>query len=110
MEKVSMKRTPAEKKARETVMTQPYTGDDYPWGMRLNLGKEECEKLGLKPLDVGAELEMQATVRVVRVSAEDGEGMGKSMSIELLVTEMALAEPVTGPSAADAMYGDTKKG
>lgn len=108
---VSMQRTDAEKEAaEEACKAMPCEGPDYPWGLCINLGKDELAKLGVKKLPgVGAEFQLVAHVCVTRVSQSASQDGEDSMGIELQITEMALAPhaatPKTGfQKAASKLY------
>lgn len=101
---VSMERTAAEKKAAKERYNSPPDSDvEYPWGLCINLGKDEIKKLGLKDLpDVGEEVTICAVCTVTRVSqsaslnATDEDSQG----VELQITHMGLVE------GADADEGE----
>ncbi|MEC4595460.1 capsid staple protein [Burkholderia vietnamiensis] len=109
MKLVNMERTEAERKAAEERWdAESERGPDYPYGLCLNLGGDEMEKLGIKDLPaVGGEMSLTAKVKVTSVSSYETDGGGGSKSISLQITEMALDDG-NGESAAQKLYG--KKG
>lgn len=102
---VSMKLSAADKKARETELTKPYEPDPYPWGLSIDLDTTTLDKLGVKDLSVGQELELVAKVRVRSASSSEYEGGESNRSACLQITDMALSFPSQGPGAADVLYG-----
>lgn len=107
---VSMERTKAEKKkAQERCeVAMPSDGPDYPWGLNLNLGKEELDKLGIKELPgVGDEFHIVAVCCVTRVSQSASKGGDEHMGVELQITHMgAMAEEeAPKPTLASKLYG-----
>lgn len=105
---VSMARTKAEKKAaEERYKTMPSSGEDYPYGLCLNLGKEELTKLGVGELpNVGDEITLDVVAKVTRVSASASE-TDDQKSVELQVIKMAV-EAADDDTPAQRLYG--KKG
>ena len=115
---VSMSRTPTEKKkAEDACKAMPCDGPDYPWGLCLNLGKEELGKLGIKELpEIGDEFHIYAVCKVTRVSASASETSDDQRSVELQVTDMgAMHEDDTEEQgdafskAAQKLYGSAEK-
>jgi len=106
MKLVNMERTEAEKQAAEERWdAETERGPDYPYGLCLNLGSDEMEKLGIKDLPaVGAEMNLTAVVKVSSVSSYDSEGGNGSKSVSLQITQMGLDDG-KGESAAQKLYG-----
>ncbi len=79
-------------------------GPRYPWGLQVNLGNEELEKLGVAQLpNVEDEMILVGKVKVTRVaSSQDGQA-GTSRSVELQITDMALDQGET-KDAASTLY------
>lgn len=122
MKMVSMERTKAEKKKAEERFKDGPTlaGPDYPWGLCLNLGKAEIEKLGIKDLpEVGDEFHIYAVAKVTRVSQSATDKGDESKGVELQITHMGamhedeeeeLAPDRTGLSkAAKTLYGKAER-
>lgn len=89
MQMKSMKREPM--KDEPSHAEALYGGkEEYAYGLRVNLGEEEIEKLGLKEMPkAGAEMTIAAKVKVCNVGQrEDGDGVRRN--IELQITEMGL--------------------
>jgi len=64
----------------------------YPYGLCLHLGKDELEKLGMTTLpDVGAKMEVMAKGYVKSTSAYETQDDGKSMSVDIQITDLELA-------------------
>ena len=94
MKIIDMARTAKEKKAaEERYKVSPSTGEDYPYGLTLNLGKDELEKLGIDDLPaVGDEKYFYVACKVTRVHALASENY-ESIGVEMQITKMALEEP-----------------
>lgn len=76
----------------------------YPYGLCLHLGKDELEKLGMKELpDVGTPVMVSAKAFVKSTSAYNTQGDGKSMSVELQITDMEVS-PGQKKDPASVMY------
>lgn len=92
MKIVSMERTEAEKKAAEKRYTEAApSGPDYPWGLSINLGKDELEKLGITDLpEVGDEFHIYGVACVTRVSQSASEGGEDSKGVELQLTHLGV--------------------
>lgn len=76
----------------------------YPYGLCLHLGKDELEKLGMTTLpDVGAKMEVMAKGYVKSTSAYETQDDGKSMSVEIQITDLELA-PGEKKDPASVLY------
>lgn len=115
---VDMARTAAEKKAaEERYKVGPSEGEEYPYGLTLNLGTDELKKLGFDDLPpVGAECYFYIACKVTRVQASADEG-SETKGVELQITKMGLEEPPAEEeaedkpdqrSAAERIYGKKK--
>lgn len=103
MKIVSMERTKAEKKAaEERCKAMPCDTPDYPWGLNINLGKEELDKLGMKDLPaVGDEMHIYAVCCVTRVSQSASKDGPDSKGVELQITHMgSMIEDEDKPQSA----------
>lgn len=81
-------------------------GDEprYPYGLCLHLGKDELEKLGMAQLpDVGAKMSIMAMGYVKSTSAYETQGDGKSMSVEIQITDLELT-PGEKKDPASVLY------
>lgn len=114
---VSMERTAAEKKkAEDACKAMPCDGPDYPWGLCINLGKDELAKLGIDKLPaVGDEFHVYAVCTVTRVSQTASKESGDdSRNVELQITHMGAmhedeAEEGGFAGAAAKLYGKAEK-
>lgn len=92
---VSMKR---DEKDKRKDMGAPCSIDaiapDYPWGLCINLGTDEIEKLGLKMPALGTEMTITAKVKVTRVEESASENAGGEQdeyrSIALQITDIGI--------------------
>lgn len=103
MKMVNMERSAAEMKACGMCCAE---GEDpkpeYPYGLRISLGKPELDKLGVSELPaIGTEMMLQVKVRVVSASASANE-RGEEMDAGLQITDMAMDAPKK--PAAEIMY------
>jgi len=101
----SMKTTKADRTAREKQYSDPLVEQDtYPYGLTLRLDEETIAKLDIGELpDVEVVLDLVAKVRVTSVSSNQTTGGGTRRSLELQITEMALAAPAK--ASAEKLYG-----
>lgn len=107
---VSMERTKAERKAAEDRYKEmPISGSDFPYGLTINLGKDELAKLGVTKMPgVDDEIELTAMCKVTRVSSSASTQGDDSKSVELQITSMCIEpeadEPTGFQKAADKLY------
>lgn len=89
---VSMKETAAEEKAEQASLDSP--APDYPYGLRLSLGRNELKKLGMKDLpEIGDEFEIVARGKVVSISQSESERGDGYKCADIQITEMSLTDP-----------------
>lgn len=70
----------------------PQMKEKYPYGLRINLGKDELKKLGIKDLpQVGAMISLEAVAKVESVHASEGMEY-KDRSVSLQITHLELEE------------------
>lgn len=104
MKMVNMKQS----RKKQEAMASPgqAEGPEYPYGLCLNLEKEEIEKLGLGTPKAGATLMLHAAVEVKSVTVSDqADGKGyKSLSLQ--ITDMALEKSgMSNEEMANSLYG-----
>jgi hypothetical protein len=76
-----MKRTKKERKEANKPMS--YDGEDYAYGLTVSLGPEEVKKLGgLKGIETGQTVHIQAEAKVVSVSDEEGDGRRVKLQLQ----------------------------
>jgi len=121
-----MARTAAEKKAAQERWKEgpgASDGPEFPWGLSLNLGKDELEKVGIAKLpEVGDEFTIIAIAKVTRVSQSASDKQTEdTKSVEFQITDLACepgteaaeeeeAEDDAGSSAAKKLYPKLAKG
>jgi len=88
---VDMKRSPD---AKSTEMATDYEEPQYPYGLCLTLGKDELEK----------KMNVMAMGYVKSTSAYETQDDGKSMSVEIQLTDLELS-PGERKDPAEVMYG-----
>ena len=71
---VSMKRSEKDKR-KDMGECAPVDciAPDYPWGLTLNLGTDELDKLGMKTPTVGEEMTLTVKVRVTSCREDEHE-------------------------------------
>lgn len=80
----------------ETMLTAKK--EEYPYGLRISLDDESIAKLGISKLpEVGLEMYLGATVKVVEVSENELHGENKERRVELQITDMALTVEKENP-------------
>lgn len=83
-----------------------YERPDYPYGLKLCLSDAVLDALGIEELPkLGAEIVLTAKVRVTAVSSREVAD-DADQSMDLQITEMALAAPKDPAKIAKEMYGE----
>lgn len=87
--------------------------EQYPYGLRLYLDKEQLEQLGIDKLpETGAEIMISAKAAVVSVNeSADDSGSGKNVrrSVGLQITDMLVKAPQSDMKTEDVFYNPAKK-
>jgi hypothetical protein len=100
-----MKLAPDEAKEADCCAPSSDGGPAYPWGLSIYLDNETLAKLGITQLpDVGSKLTLTALVEVSSNSQRQTQE-GKTVNMDLQITDMELAPHQAGPSAATVLYG-----
>jgi len=77
---------------------------NYPYGLKLSLGPDELEKLGIQDApELDKEMTFTIKACVVEVQKDDREGDEKKFRVELQDKEMV--EVKKEKSATEALYG-----
>lgn len=108
---VDLKRTKADKAAEKKDWQTGYTGEDYPWGLRITLGDEELAKLGNPQFDMENGGKLTAEFFVCSESARTVNGETKREAT-LELRKIAIdAAPASTDNAAKAskLYGEPAK-
>ena len=89
---VDMKRTKAEKKAEENKykVSSSSSGEEYPYGLQLDLNEDVMRKLGMDLPKVGGTVTITAKARVKRAEMRDTES-GKNTSCCLQITKLKVS-------------------
>lgn len=87
---IDMKRTAAEKKARDKEYEGgKIGGEDYPYGLGVSLGHDELTKLGIHTLPtVGSKIMLHAHAHVKSASESSRDGGRKERRVELELRHM----------------------
>src|SRR4051794_34887178 len=113
MKMVDMKRTPEEKATREKEMSAGVSpsDDEYPYSTRLQLGRDELDKLGITDLPaIGDEFKIEAVAKVISARLEAGENDDDSRSVELQITKLGCEPAKKAKTAAAQLYGGETDG
>lgn len=107
MQLTNMKLPPVkEKPLAESAPSMPR--EEYPYGLRIHLDKDQLEQLGITKLpETGVEVSLvaKATVTSVNESAHDsGSGKNVYRSVSLQITDLALAPPKASKNTEDVFY------
>ena len=101
----SMLRTPEDRRKDMGEMAPPVAvAADYPYGLCINMDKDELDKAGLTDMpDVGSTVMMtvKAKVTMVRQSAGTGPLAEEETSMSLQITDLAFGEFVEPTSDKD---------
>lgn len=104
----SMKLSKSEQK--EMSVPVQVNKDEYPYGLRITLGKDQLKKLGLSKLPaVGDEFIADAKLVVKSVSAGAAES-GEYASCDLQITDLGLEEDEAAKTNDTAKKMFTKMG
>ena len=78
----------------------------YPYGLKITLGPEELEKLGISELpQVDSFVDFEAKAQVVGVSVAESEGDVNEHRLELQITEIYMKDKKEEKSTESALYG-----
>jgi len=81
-------------------------GPRYPWGLQLRLDHKALEKLGLAGLpETGAVLLVHARATVTETASRETQDGGKHRTLELQITDLALAAEPKDGDRAKTLYG-----
>jgi len=94
---INMKSAPEGESSKEIA---EYEEPQYPYGLCLHLGMDELEKLGITQLpEVGAVMMISAKAFVKSTSAYETQSDGKTMSVDLQITDMELGAEKKDPAS-----------
>lgn len=106
---VSMKQTAEEAKEAYPTADDGDQGDQYPWGLRLNLCEDDLAKLGISQAPkVGTELMLVAKVRVTGRSeyeSEEGGATRSEANTSWQITDMQVGDVPEASDSATKLYG-----
>ena len=105
MKMVNMKSSKEE--ATKMAEPMPMEAPEYPYGICLNLHKEEIKKLGLGTPKAGSKLMLPAMVEAKSVTVTDEKGGEGYKSVDLQITDMAIEKPgaMDEKKVAGSLYG-----
>ena len=90
---VSMKRAPVKKskKSADMCCSDPMGGNEYPWGLSINLENESLDKLGMDDLPkVGSTVKVVAEAKVESVSSRSDRDDKNNRTVSLQIVKMAI--------------------
>ena len=95
-------------KEAKGMIEGPATANDtpkYPYGLRITLNDEAMKKLGMKEIpSVGSSKKIYAKADVVESSVMETAENGKSMRMELQITDLAFMDEAEGESPEEKLY------
>lgn len=102
---VDIKRTKADKEAEKKRWDQPYTGDDYPYGLKLELDNETITKLGLGDMDADETVMIMAEGFVANdtVNKRDGKTV---RNVTIQISKLAIDQAEEDDDASETLYGE----
>jgi len=107
MKMTDMKMSKKETERMATPAEVASESPEYPYGICLNLHKEEIKKLGLGTPKAGSKLMLHAMVEVKSVTVTDEKGGEGYKSVDLQITDMAIEKPgMNMEKARKALYGE----
>lgn len=84
----------------------------YPYCLKLYLGEDECDKLGLKNALPPGTIVMVQAMAIVQSTTEsvesDGDDAGNDISMSLQITDLGIEPQGTATDAASRLYGKMK--
>lgn len=97
----------------KNIATAEVAKPEYPYGLKINLGPKELEKLDImKAPEVGAFFYIKGKVEVVSVEKDESQSSGEGLRVCLQIKEMAMhdkdadkAEKPKGETE-QVMYGE----
>ena len=107
---VDMKRSAADMRSEATAMAAGPDGEQYPYGLCINLDKDELDKLGITTLPpIGSAVHMMAVGTVTRVSqsaSQTPQGSDEQTSMAIQITMMSAAVEAPHPDEAKETPAD----
>lgn len=102
---MDMKRSKAEQEKNSPEVASA-SKEEYPYGLRVTLNKEELVKLGFKSLPkVGDKFRIDAEATVESVSASESSSGGDYKSVSLQITDMEMDGDEKEDTSAVKIYG-----
>lgn len=100
---IDMKYTPKEKleESKENV-PGPDSMPDYPYGLTINLEKEQLDKLGLTEYEVGDELNMSGVCKITMVRSSERENDPEEASVCIQIMKLELTDADEMAEAVEA--------
>lgn len=75
---------------------------DYPYGLTINLEKEQLDKLGLTEYEVGDELNISAVGKITMVRSSERENDPEEASVTIQITQLELQDADEQAEAVEA--------
>jgi len=99
----SMKLTKQQKKREDTLSTEE---NEFPFGLRIHLDDDSLDNLGMGEMPkVETTMILMAKVEVRHTSVGDDAEDGKSRSMSLQITDMALEPEKKKRPASEILFG-----
>ena len=103
---IDLKRTELDKKSRQALLNNDFGEEEYAYGLIVDLGAEELDKLGIDKLEVGDEFEATVQFRVKSFSENSTDSGGRDTNASLLIKAIAMPKEEK-EDAANVLFGET---
>lgn len=111
MKLTDIRRKPKKKSTKNMLVPEAVDAGEYPWGMRINLEKEELAALDLKSrnFNIGDKVEISAIGEVVELR-ESASRKYQDSTVVLQITKIAVNEKGGEKKAIDTGFFAGAKG
>lgn len=97
----------SKKEAKKMTECCAVDAPEYPYGLRIELGNDALEKLGITALPgVGKKIMVEAVCEVCSVSQYENKDKTSNRSVSLQITDMSVVEAKEKKSVSDSLYGE----
>lgn len=94
---IDMKRSAPDEEAGEDAMPASMNGEQYPYGLCMQLSEEDMAKLGLTGLPtVGTEVHGMFVAQVTSASQDAGDDQDRRIAIQITMLQLEVEAPHAG--------------
>lgn len=94
---IDMKRSSPDEESGETAMPAGPDGEQYPYGLQINLCEDELAKLGIQQLPpVGIEVHGMFAGQITSASQDPGDDGDRRLTIQIMYLAMEAEKPHPG--------------